>query len=117
MTPGRLQKLRRLLKQDPNDPFMNYAVGLEYISKRKYKLGAQKFQKIIEKNQTFVPAYHQLGMLLLRLRKKHEAIEILQKGIRIAGETGELSERAEMEDLLFDLRRPYRLLIEDKYFR
>ena len=47
MTAGRLHQLLKLLEEDPKDPFMHYAIGLEYVSMKNYREGIAKFQDLI----------------------------------------------------------------------
>lgn len=108
MTSDRLKRLRKLLERDPDDPFMHYAIGLEYVSMKRYNQGIAKFQDLIQRDSHYVPAYHQLGLLLVQLRKKDEAISILQQGIAEAAGAGDQQSRMEMEEILRDLRKPFR---------
>jgi tetratricopeptide (TPR) repeat protein len=116
MKSGRLHDMLRMLKHDPKDPFMRYAVALEYVANRKYQLGVHYLQQIIKMDRHYVPAYHQLGLILAQMKKRDEAVAILQQGIKIAEEKGDQVERNEMEDLLHDLRRPRRLSLNDKMY-
>ncbi len=108
MTSDRLKKLLKLLEKDPDDPFMHYAVGLEYISMKRYREGIAELQDLLQRDSRYVPAYHQLGLLFAQLRKKDEAISILQQGIRVAADVGDQHERVEMEEILGDLRKPFK---------
>ena len=78
MTSGRLHQLLKLLEEDPKDPFMHYAIGLEYVSMKNYREGIAKFQDLIRQEEHYVPAYHQLGLLFAQLKKTQDAISVLQ---------------------------------------
>ena len=88
---------------------MHYAIGLEYVSMKKYRQGIAKFEDLIRRDAHYVPAYHQLGLLFVHLHKKHEAISILEQGIVEASGAGDQQSRAAMEEILRDLRKPFRM--------
>lgn len=100
---SRLETLHQFLQEDPNDAFIHYAIALEYIAEKQFPDAIAKFTGIITDNGTYVPAYHQLGLLFAQLNRTEEAVEIFERGIGVATTMGDMHARAEMQEALDDL--------------
>lgn len=103
MTPSRLEQLQKFLEDDPRDTFTHYAIAIEYVKMKAYPEAIAKFEEVIRLDPAYVPAYHQLGRVLLFLGKHSEARMVLEEGIRIAHELGDTHAGVEMEDALAGL--------------
>ena len=100
---SRLDTLLNFLKDDPSDVFTRYAIGLEYVKMNDAKRATTSFEQVIEYDPTYAPAYHQLGLLLVKLKKKDDARAILRRGIEAARQGGDGHAAMEMQETLEEL--------------
>lgn len=78
---SRIDELISLQKDDPNDPFLFYAIGLEYLSTLNYEKAISYFNQTIEKNPNYTAAYYQLGKIYIELDITDVAKKYIHKGI------------------------------------
>jgi tetratricopeptide (TPR) repeat protein len=97
---SRIETLLNFLKDDPKDIFTRYAIGLEYVKLKETQKAVTSFTQVIELDPTYAPAYHQLGLLYVTLRKKDEARDILRQGIEAARSGGDGHAAMEMQETL-----------------
>lgn len=98
--PSRRQKLETLLAQEPDDPFLQYALAMECAAQGDDQAAITWFEKLLRDHPDYIPAYHQYGKLLLQLGHQEEAQRILSRGIRQAHKTGDRHAAQEMEALI-----------------
>jgi tetratricopeptide (TPR) repeat protein len=103
MTHSRLDSLKKLLEENPNDSFTRYAIALEYSSLGEPETAITYLKEIIERDANYVPAYRQLGQILARLNRTEEAKPIYKKGIEIAEAIGDAHAKEEMTEELEEL--------------
>jgi len=99
----RIEKLKALIAQDPNDSFSQYALALEYNSVNEPLTAIELLEELIKKDRKYVAAYHQLGQLLSKMNRTQVAKSIYRKGIDIATEQKEEKEAKEMHEELEEL--------------
>ncbi len=63
MQADRIQMLKKMLEQEPNDEFLNYALALEYHKLNKTQDAISLLNKVIAINPTYHTAYYQLGKI------------------------------------------------------
>jgi len=103
MTPSRLDSLKLLLEENPNDSFTLYAIALEYDSLGEPETAVTYLKEIIERDANYLPAYRQLGQILARLNRTEEAKPIYRKGIEIAETIGDAHAKQEMTEELDEI--------------
>lgn len=81
---GRINSLMDMLKSENEDVFLNYALGIEYVTALNFTAAYQQFTKVIGLNSGYVAAYYQLGKLLETQAKKEEAIQYYRLGLEKA---------------------------------
>lgn len=99
----RIQKLKEILENDPNDSFSRYALALEYMGMSDLQTAIDELQKVIQLDPQYIPGYHQLGQIFGKLNRTQEAKNVYRKGIDIAQETGVDKEAKEMREELEEL--------------
>ncbi len=102
MTASRLTTLLNFLNEDPADAFTHYAIALEYINTGNVKEAVAKFEEVITLDPSYVPAYHQLGLLFIREHCKADAKTILDRGIEVAMKAGDVHAQMEMQEAIED---------------
>jgi len=99
----RIQRLKEMLGQDPNDSFSRYALALEYAGIREFQSAIDELETVIQRDPKYLAAFHQLGQILGRLNRTQEAKKIYRQGIDLAQELGEEKEAKEMREELEEL--------------
>jgi tetratricopeptide (TPR) repeat protein len=77
----RIAKLNEMLRQKPGDPFLQHALGLEYIRLGDETEAERLFRSLLDGNPGYVGTYYQLATLLVRQGRGEEAIGICEKGL------------------------------------
>jgi tetratricopeptide (TPR) repeat protein len=99
---GRVDMILELLESNPEDLFLNYALGLEYVSASKFTEATEQFNKVLQLDSTYIPVYYQMGKLSEALSNKEEAIAHYQKGLALAKQKKDKSIH-EFEEAIFML--------------
>ncbi len=96
----RRQRIEEMLKDDPNDPFLRYGLGMELASVGDVEGAIRCFRELIQVAPEYVPAYVQAGQLLNRQGRTGEAAEVFRNGIAVAKKVNDLHAAGEMEGML-----------------
>lgn len=84
---GRIESLMSMLEKEPDDLFLNYALGLEYASDLDKVADAEsQFKIVLGLDKNYIPAYYQLGQLFSSLLRTPEALEYYTCGLEKAKE-------------------------------
>ncbi|WP_316825211.1 tetratricopeptide repeat protein [Pedobacter miscanthi] len=84
MSSTRLSKLLEFLENDPNDPFILYALATEYNSLNDKEKAYSFYLQLTDKHPDYVGTYYHFGKLLEKEGEKEKAIETYQKGMQVA---------------------------------
>ena len=95
---NRLIQLRQFLAEDPNDPFLHYAVCLELKKSNSAELNAA-FEKMLLQFPDYLPGYYQYALLLAENGDSSKAMEILLGGIALAEKLQDWHTLAELKSL------------------
>ncbi len=95
MISERLEKLKKMLEETPNDPFLNYALGMEYLKDDPLKAW-EIFQKMLDRFPDYLPTYYQAAQLAISLGQHNSCTTIFVKGIDLAKEQNDLKTLAEL---------------------
>jgi len=96
----RTDLLKEYIKEDPDDPFLQYALGLEYRKTGLNEEAREQFRHVGAKFREYLPNYYQLGQLLLELGMPGEGTDVLREGIELALSRNEAHTAAELRTLL-----------------
>jgi tetratricopeptide (TPR) repeat protein len=100
---SRKQQILDMLADDPNDPFLRYGLGMEFVSEGANEDAVRCFRELIEVAPEYVPGYQQAGQVLVKLGRPDEARELFRAGIAAAQKIGNLHARDEMQGFLEQL--------------
>jgi tetratricopeptide (TPR) repeat protein len=100
---NRRAQLEALLKDDPNDPFLRYALALELESAGEVDSAISHLRELIHDFPEYVPAFLQVGQLLAKAGNNPEAKDYLQQGMLVAFKVADHHAYSEMEQLLASL--------------
>jgi tetratricopeptide (TPR) repeat protein len=99
---GRIDMLIELLRNDTEDVFLNYALGLEYSS----DLGTvneaeQQYKKVLQLNKDYIAAYYQMGKLFESQLKNEQALRYFKDGLAVAKKLNDSKAVNEFEEAIF----------------
>jgi tetratricopeptide (TPR) repeat protein len=96
----RIDHIREMILDEPTDPFLHYALGLELVKKQHYQEAMAAFQKVITLDENYIAAYYQLGLVFIEIDIVDVARSYIEKGISKAIEKKDLKSRSELQELL-----------------
>lgn len=100
---NRLDSLLKLLEKEPDDSFLLYGVALEYVSAKNFDEAEKYFDKLLQLDPEYVPAYMQYAGLKEKQNMLQEAKNLYKQGIEIAKKAGDTHAAKEMEEFLDEL--------------
>ena len=94
--------LESMLEKEPNDLFLNYALGLEFANDLSTVADAEsQFRTVLGINPDYLAAYYQLGKLFESLLRVPEALEFYKKGLEKAVQHDERKAINEFNEAIF----------------
>ena len=100
---SRLHQLREMLKAEPHDSFLNYALALEYGKLGNIKKAIEIIEALLLHDENYLGAYYQLGKYYEQIQINEKAIAIYQKGILIAQQQKNKKAAGELNEALWML--------------
>jgi tetratricopeptide (TPR) repeat protein len=97
---SRLAQLQQMLADEPDDLFLNYALGMEYQKSGDANAALAQFAAMNQRFPDHVAAWHQRGRLLADVGDTPAACEVLKQGISVAERVGDSHAAGEMQGLL-----------------
>ncbi|MGZ4048904.1 MAG: tetratricopeptide repeat protein [Bacteroidia bacterium] len=92
-----------MLKTEPNDSFLNYALALEYAKVNNLKKAVELIEELLVRDENYLGAYYQLGKYYELLEQKQKAISVYNKGIAIAQKQKNNKAQGELNEALWML--------------
>ena len=99
----RLQQIQDMLKNEPNDSFLNYALALELAKENNIPKAIEIIEEILKRDPDYLGAYYQLGKYYELLQQSDKAIATYQKGIEIAKQQKNSKTLGELNEALLML--------------
>jgi tetratricopeptide (TPR) repeat protein len=99
----RLDQLKALLQDKPDDSFLLFAVAKEYEKAGNEALALEWYLKLRTSNPDYVGLYYHLGKLYEELEQSDEAREAYQEGIDLARRLGNHHALSELQGALLNL--------------
>jgi cytochrome c-type biogenesis protein CcmH/NrfG len=100
---NRLDMLKELIAQDPNNQLARYGLGMEYSTKGDVDAAVTEFRSLWQLNPDYSNAYFMAAQALAKAERTDEAKQILMQGITAAARTGNSHAQSEMQALLDEL--------------
>ncbi len=98
---ARLESLREMYKKEPRDGFVAYGLAMELAkSPAAEDEAVRTFRKLLDDVPEYLPAYLQLGLLLVRRGEEADAKKVYSQGIALAHKQGDRHTQAELETAL-----------------
>jgi len=93
------------LKDNPQDPFNQYLMALEYLKENNRVEAISIFDNIYTTSPNYLPVYYIYALNLIELKRFKEAQLIIEKGFQLANNTNKekvKNELSQLLDLYFD---------------
>jgi len=103
---SRVEEILKMMKTDPKDSFLRYALALEYEKSGDLKLVIDCIESLLKDDPNYLGAYYKLGQLYEVKDDLDTAEEIYKKGIVLAEAKKDNKTKGELEEALW--------LIEDE---
>ena len=93
---SRLDQLFDLLKAQPNEPFLLFAIAKEYEKASDNDKALEFYLNLKETTPQYVGTYYHLGKLYERLQQPEMAFLTYKKGMEIAKQEGDMHAYSEL---------------------
>lgn len=97
---SRLAELETLQDQNPNDPFIIYALAREYEQNMATMQALLLYEHLVTDHPAYVATYYHYAKLLFTLGNKNEALKLLEKGIEQGTLAKDMHAVSEMKGML-----------------
>ncbi|MGH7201352.1 MAG: tetratricopeptide repeat protein [Planctomycetaceae bacterium] len=97
--PTRTQ-IEELLKSEPDDVFLNYALAKALASEGDLQAALAQFDRVLDLAPDYVPAHFQKGQTLADHGRTDSAREAIVRGLEVAARVGDAHAEAEMRAFL-----------------
>lgn len=97
---SRLEQLELLASKDPCDPFIQYAIALEYVSSNRLEQAAEILERLMAASPDYTAGYHQAGRVYEQLDRDDEARRCYEQGIVVAQRQGDAKDLDEMREAI-----------------
>jgi len=95
-----MEKIQAMLARDPNDVFLHFSLGMEYVQAGKPDQAVAQFKQVLELDPRYIAAYPQQANALIGMNRKEEAKVVLKQGIDVAGKVGDRHAADNMSNML-----------------
>ena len=102
MSDDRLATLLGYLRDDPDDPFVRYALAQEYLKRGETAEALRFFEGLVAEHPEYVGTYYHLGKLYEALGQPDDAVRTYRAGIDAATEASDTHARAELQGALLE---------------
>lgn len=99
-----IQQLEKLLRIDPDDPFVHYGIGQEWAKLGEHEQAIACFDRALTLDDTYCYAYYFKAISLKETGRRDEGIETVRVGIEKANAAGDGKARSELESLMLTMR-------------
>jgi hypothetical protein len=97
MSQERLQQLLQFLQEEPNDPFLQYAIAQAYQGFEPEK-ALHYYRHLLLNHPDYLPTYYHAALLMAELGIPNEADATFQKGIALSQAQGNLKTMREIQN-------------------
>ena len=97
MNADRIEVLRKIAAQEPDDLVANYGLGRALLADGRGEEALTPLRRAIAIDANHSAAWRDLGLALLEAGKPGESLAVFQRGIDVARKRGDLQTVREME--------------------
>lgn len=103
MTATRIDKIRKMLEDDPQDIFLRYSLAMEQDKIGEFDASEVGFRDLIQGTPPYVPAFFMLAQHLAKRDRVNDSRTLLRDGIEEARKQGDSHAAGEMSEFLASL--------------
>ncbi len=103
MQTDRLAELLKFVQEDPNDPFLYYAIATEYVRRDDTEQALQYYRTVHKQFPSYLGTYYHLGKLLEKLGQREEAVDVYREGIDVASTARDRNALRELKEALVEI--------------
>ncbi|HTQ56370.1 MAG TPA: tetratricopeptide repeat protein [Bryobacteraceae bacterium] len=96
----RLEVLKNMVAQNPNDSFARYGLAMEYGNAGQLEQAVAEYRAVLAVNPNYSAAYYHGGQALQKLGCADEARTLYRQGIEATTRNGDLHARSELQAAL-----------------
>jgi tetratricopeptide (TPR) repeat protein len=100
---SRLETIRKIVEQQPNDPFSRYGLAMELKNVGQHDAAHAEFEELEKRHPTYVAQFLMHANLLSDMKRLDEAKACLKRGIEEARKAGNAHALSEMQGALDQL--------------
>lgn len=97
MAVNRLEVLKSMLAQNPNDSFARYGLAMEYANSGSLEQAIQEYESLLASNPDYSAAYYHGGQALEKLGRLDDARAMYQRGLEATRRTGDAHTHSEIQ--------------------
>ena len=97
---SRVDAIRQLLQESPDDTFLLYSLGMELLAAGKAAEAAGQFRRVLELDSQYLAAYRQAAQALRQMGDIASAAQMLRRGLAVADQAGDTHARDQLRLLL-----------------
>ncbi|HOY42254.1 MAG TPA: tetratricopeptide repeat protein [Chitinophagales bacterium] len=99
----RIERLKSLIVDNPNDTFALFALAKEYEKVGELENAVQLFEKLLVVDEKYIGAYYHLAKVYEQLDEVKKALNIYEKGILTAQELKDTHALSELKNAKMNL--------------
>ena len=96
MESTRLEILKSMVEQKPEDGFSRYGLAMEYVKGGELDTAVSEFETLLLHNPNYAAGYFHGGQTLEKLGRIEDAREFYRRGIDVTSTTGDAHTRSEL---------------------
>jgi tetratricopeptide (TPR) repeat protein len=96
MASDRIEKLRRMLQNEPNDPFLLYSMAMEHRKLNQPAEALQHLERVLQIDPGYCYAYYQRGQIHESMDDPEAAKQAYRDGIAAAERVNDAHARSEL---------------------
>ena len=97
MNSARIEQLKTFLEDNPQDPFLHYALALEYKEDHPQR-AAEIFRMLLSQHPGYLPAYYHAAHVFWAMEDLESARVAFENGIRLAGRENDKNTERELRN-------------------
>jgi len=100
MAINRLEVLKNMVQQNPNDSFSRYGLAMEYANSGNLEKAVDEYGALLALNPDYAAAYYHGGQALEKLGRIDDARRMYQRGLEATRRTGDAHTNSEIQAAL-----------------
>jgi len=97
---NRLEILKNMVAQNPNDSFSRYGLAMEYANTGSLEKAVQEYESLLAANPDYAAAYYHGGQAFEKLGRIDDARRMYQRGLEATRRTGDAHTNSELQAAL-----------------